>query len=55
MDLSTITSLEFYWKGGLKNMQWETAAYDMIHNKVTIASMNPERGLNVADSGVFSQ
>ena len=54
-DLSTTTSLEFYWKGGLKNMQRETAAYDMIHDEVTIASINPERGSNVEDSGVFSQ
>jgi hypothetical protein len=54
-DLSTTTSLEFYWKGGLKNMQRETAAYDMIHDEVTIASINPERGSNVEDSGVFLQ
>jgi hypothetical protein len=30
---SSATLLEFYWKDGLKNMQWETAAYDMMHDK----------------------
>jgi hypothetical protein len=32
-DLSSTTPLEFYWKGGLKNLQRETAGYDMLHDE----------------------
>ena len=32
-DPSSATSLGFYWKGGLKNMERETAAYDMMHDE----------------------
>ena len=32
-DPSSVTSLGFYWKGGLKNMERETAAYDMMHDE----------------------
>jgi hypothetical protein len=61
-DPSSATSLEFYWKGGLKNMQRETAAYDMMHDEEAAelpagisTSSTDQRDSNVADPGVCSQ
>ena len=57
-DVSSAASLEFYWKGGLKNMQRETAAYDMMHEEGAVEmaidiSTNPG-DKDAVDSGVFS-
>ena len=29
-DANTGAGLNFYWKGGLKNLNWELAAYELL-------------------------
>jgi hypothetical protein len=58
-DVLSAASLEFYWKGGQKNMQWATAAYDMMHEEgavemATDISTTNLGDKNTVDSIVFS-
>jgi hypothetical protein len=60
MDPSSATLFKFYWKGGLKNMQWENAGYDIIcegaEELTTYFSTSmSQQDSDVASSGILLQ
>jgi hypothetical protein len=43
--------LEFYWKGGLKNLGCELAAYDLLYEDEDESSAPPSDDLQIVSSG----
>jgi hypothetical protein len=51
-----IDCLQFYWKGGLRNLEHEVAAYDLLQGGEDLGVLNgTERHSNTTDSGTFAQ
>jgi hypothetical protein len=47
-DPSSRTCLDYFWKGGLRNIEREVAAYDLLQNEGTLVSNGVTQ---VADDG----
>jgi hypothetical protein len=45
------THLEFYWKGGLKNLECELAAYDLLYEDEDESSAPPSDDPQIVSSG----